>query len=149
MKFTFLSKVRLCLLHGICDLSYLNEYVATSTEAPSSTTPAAAAATTAPAATTAAAPPRSSTAARRHRALLQAQIERCIQTPLHCNTNMVVTEQTRAAARNDREIRVGGTDRNGLIATLSTTTSPPVTKGELSVKGWSTAGGVMSFELKL
>ena len=125
--------MRLCLLHGICDLAYLNEYVATSTEQPT-TTPSSTAATTTTTTTTSA-PPRSSRAQKRHRALLQLQIERCIQTPRHCNTNMVVTEQTRSAAararegdRSDREL-----DHDGLMSSLFeiiSNTTPKPTKGE-------------------
>ena len=174
--------MRLCLLHGICDLAYLNEYVATSTETPS-TTPSTATTTTSTTTTTAA--PRSPRAQRRHQALLQAQgldsikkisssfrfkigwiflfesvaclnynlsqtkipapfqakieaifflliaaqIERCIQTPRHCNTNMVVTDQTRSAARNDREIT--GRSMDSLFEILSTTKAPKPTRGEV------------------
>lgn len=122
------TQVRLCLLHGICDLSYLNEYVATSTEASSTTTRVTTtptATTTSPATTMTTAATRTSGAQRvRHQALLQAQIQRCILTPRHCNTNMVVAEQTRSAAReaarNDRE-----NSGRGLFEILSTTKAPP------------------------
>merc|ERR1712109_253071 len=71
MRITAIMQARLCLFQGICDTPGAEEYYRTSLDPTASTST-----TTSP------------LVSQVNTALL-AQIQRCIQTPLHCNTNLI------------------------------------------------------------
>merc|ERR1712156_1132838 len=110
-KITAIDQARLCLFEGICDTETAREYFRTSTVTPAeSTTSATTARTTTTSRTTTSAPGKGPYD-KVNRALL-ATIQRCIQTPAYCNTNLIpsIMEKDRTQSIN-----------------LSTTTTKPTT----------------------
>ena len=113
-KITTKVQVRLCLLHGICDMGKIEEYFATSTVAPpegsylAMTTEAPITITRSPRTTTAStqAPTRQPKVVNQ---IILHQIERCIQTPEFCNTNLIPMHEKRPESTEAPEITTSTT----------------------------------------
>jgi hypothetical protein len=118
IRITAKEQARMCLFHGICDINQIQKFAKSgkptvATTATTTTTTTTTLRSTTVATATAKSPGGSGFA-------LLAQIQRCIQTPEHCNTNLIPMKKSNAAAAAPSTT----TTRSTTTTTASTTLDP-------------------------
>ena len=116
VRITAKEQARMCLFHGICDVNQIQKYAKTAK--PTSPPPTTSRTTTTTTTTTTTAASKEALKTSGSNFALVAQIQRCIQTPEFCNTNLVSSSQKSGSTTS--------TTRTTTTTTRTTTTLDPL-----------------------
>ena len=125
IRITAKEQARMCLFHGICDVNQIQKF-AKSGKPTSVTTTSASTTTTTTTTTTS----KSTTAKSSASFALVAQIQRCIQTPEFCNTNLIPMNKNNAATPTPTAT---GTSTSTTTKVSTTTTATSTTLDPLEI----------------
>jgi hypothetical protein len=121
IRITAKEQARMCLFHGICDINQIQKFAKSGKPTVSTTTTTKTTTTTTLRSTTVATATAKSPGGSGF--ALLAQIQRCIQTPEHCNTNLIPMKKSNAAAAEAAAASTT-TARSTTTTTASTTLDP-------------------------